>query len=209
MPTLYYIHDPMCSWCWGFQPTWQKLKNILPSNIVIQYLLGGLAVDCDDLMPLTMQKSIKQTWVTIQSEIPNTKFNFDFWSDNKPKRSTYPACRAVIAARKLDPNLHNKMIESIQHAYYLHAKNPSNTNILIELAQNLNIDTNEFEKLLLSPEINMELNKEINLSRELGAQGFPSLILETNNDNYFIPINYNDENEILDTILRHLNESHQ
>lgn len=199
----------MCSWCWGFQPTWQKLKNKLPGSIVIQYLLGGLAIDCDDLMPLTMQKSIKQTWVTIQSEIPNTKFNFDFWSDNKPKRSTYPACRAVIAARKLNPNLHYKIVESIQHAYYLHAKNPSNPNVLIELAKNLDVDANEFEKLLLSPEINMELNKEINLSRELGAQGFPSLILKTKDDNYFIPINYNDENEILDTILRHLNESHQ
>jgi len=208
MPTLYYIHDPMCSWCWGFQPTWQKLKNKLPGSIVIQYLLGGLAVDCDDLMPLTMQTNIKQTWVTIQSEIPNTKFNFDFWSDNKPKRSTYPACRAVIAARKLDPNLHYKMIESIQHAYYLQAKNPSNTNVLIELAQNLDVDANEFEKLLFSPEINMELNKEINLSRELGAQGFPSLILETIEEKYFIPINYNDENEILDSILHHLNKSH-
>ncbi|MCP4060185.1 MAG: DsbA family protein, partial [Pseudoalteromonas sp.] len=19
---LIYVHDPMCSWCWGYKPTW-------------------------------------------------------------------------------------------------------------------------------------------------------------------------------------------
>ncbi|MDF4306582.1 DsbA family protein, partial [Vibrio parahaemolyticus] len=23
---LYYVHDPMCSWCWGYKPTIEKLK---------------------------------------------------------------------------------------------------------------------------------------------------------------------------------------
>ncbi|MFT6977114.1 MAG: putative protein-disulfide isomerase, partial [Shewanella psychromarinicola] len=23
--TLYYVHDPMCSWCWGYRPTWDTL----------------------------------------------------------------------------------------------------------------------------------------------------------------------------------------
>ncbi|MBE8572891.1 DsbA family protein, partial [Vibrio sp. OPT46] len=27
---LYYVHDPMCSWCWGYKPTLDKLKQQLP-----------------------------------------------------------------------------------------------------------------------------------------------------------------------------------
>ena len=23
---LYYVHDPMCSWCWGFVPVQQQLQ---------------------------------------------------------------------------------------------------------------------------------------------------------------------------------------
>ena len=25
--TLYYVHDPMCSWCYAFKPTFNELKN--------------------------------------------------------------------------------------------------------------------------------------------------------------------------------------
>ena len=25
--TLYYVYDPMCSWCWGYKPTWDKVKK--------------------------------------------------------------------------------------------------------------------------------------------------------------------------------------
>jgi len=49
--TLYYIHDPMCSWCWAFKSTWHKVLKELPSHINVYYLLGGLAPDSDLPMP--------------------------------------------------------------------------------------------------------------------------------------------------------------
>ncbi|HCV92735.1 MAG TPA: DsbA family protein, partial [Gammaproteobacteria bacterium] len=52
--TLFYIHDPMCSWCWGFSHTWNKVKNSLPSEINVQYILGGLAPDSSEVMPNEM-----------------------------------------------------------------------------------------------------------------------------------------------------------
>ena len=42
---LYYVHDPMCSWCWGFRPTWLALQDQLPEGVRVQRLLGGLAPD--------------------------------------------------------------------------------------------------------------------------------------------------------------------
>ncbi|MCW8956777.1 MAG: DsbA family protein, partial [Gammaproteobacteria bacterium] len=74
-PTLYYIHDPMCSWCWGFRPVWQQVQAKLPSQIKVQYVLGGLAPDSDNTMPQDMQINIATTWQTIQREIPGTQFN--------------------------------------------------------------------------------------------------------------------------------------
>ena len=44
---LYYIHDPMCSWCWAFRPTLTKVLAELPAHIEVQYLVGGLAPDSD------------------------------------------------------------------------------------------------------------------------------------------------------------------
>lgn len=97
--TLYYAHDPMCSWCWAFRPVLQALRAELPVNINWVSLLGGLAPETTEPMPDQTKQFIQGQWQKIQQMVPNTEFNFDFWTACDPKRSTYPACRAVIAAR--------------------------------------------------------------------------------------------------------------
>ena len=131
---LHYVHDPMCSWCWGFKPTFDSLTKQLPASVSINRVLGGLAPDSDEPMPAAMQHMLQQTWQQITIAIPGTRFNFDFWTLNQPRRSTYPACRAILAAKKQNIDLELPMIEAIQRAYYLDAKNPSDTDILVSLA---------------------------------------------------------------------------
>ena len=107
----------MCSWCWGFRPTWAEIKANLPDEVEVKYLLGGLAPDSKEPMPESMQSDIAGYWRRIQQHIPGTKFNFDFWDKCEPKRSTYPACRAVIAARKQNSEIELDMIDKIQNAF--------------------------------------------------------------------------------------------
>lgn len=75
---LYYIHDPMCSWCWGFSRVYNQLLEKLPREIEVQRLLGGLAKDTDIAMPVDMQETIKSNWLRIEEHIAGIKFNFDF-----------------------------------------------------------------------------------------------------------------------------------
>lgn len=200
MSTLYYIHDPMCSWCWGFKPVWTQLKQHLSSNIKVKYLLGGLAKDSDEIMPIELQSTIQQTWKRIQKEIPETQFNFNFWTENKPRRSTYPACRAVIAARKQNKTLEIEFINLIQNGYYLKALNPSDNKMLINAATKLDLDIDLFTRDLSSNNIQKILEDEIVSSRKIGAQGFPSLVLSNKQNLYPIPIDYNNMQAMLNNI---------
>lgn len=184
--TLYYIHDPMCSWCWGFSPTWQQIRSQLPAELPVVYLLGGLAPDTDAPMPLEMQAKLQQTWHTISQRL-GTRFNFDFWTLCQPRRSTYPACRAVIAAQHQDAG--EAMIRAIQHAYYLDAKNPSDDTTLVELAKDLGLDSERFAQALNDPATQHELERQIGQGKMLGAQGFPSLVYQTRQDSPLL-INY-------------------
>ena len=52
--TLIYVHDPMCSWCWGFRPTFERLCDALSGEATVMRLLGGLAADSDQHMPAEM-----------------------------------------------------------------------------------------------------------------------------------------------------------
>ena len=49
--TLYHVHDPMCSWCWGYHRTWDELCTLLPGNLAVINVAGGLAPDTDEPLP--------------------------------------------------------------------------------------------------------------------------------------------------------------
>lgn len=195
----------MCSWCWAFAPTWKKILQQLPDNVSIEYLLGGLAPDSDEPMPKALQNQIAGYWKTIEQKVPGTRFNYDFWSKCTPKRSTYPACRAVIATKTQNPRAENTMINAIQTAYYLNAQNPSDLDTLISLAKNIGLNVKQFKADINSDETHNQLLQEIKFSQQIGARGFPSLVLEHNKQHYFIPLNYNDKTNVLKGIEKILN----
>ena len=62
MPTLFYIHDPMCSWSYGFKPTLKQLLADLPGNIQVKRVLGGLATDSDQAIDRFGKVFVKNFW---------------------------------------------------------------------------------------------------------------------------------------------------
>ena len=190
----------MCSWCWGFVPVLKRLLENLPADIRVRRLLGGLAVDSDQPMPVDLQQTIEATWRRIQKSIPGTQFNFDFWTRCAPRRSTWPACRAVIAARMQGDEFDVQMTRAVQHAYYTQARNPSDDSTLIELADELGLDSQVFSEALESEAVQQQLLAEIELSRQLHATGYPSLILKAGTAVWPIPIDYNDSAPMLEMI---------
>ncbi|MDH3420410.1 MAG: DsbA family protein [Gammaproteobacteria bacterium] len=192
MPTLYYVHDPMCSWCYAFAPVWRRIEAEITGSIAVHYVVGGLAPDSDQPMPLHLQDKIKNTWHRIQAAVPGTEFNFDFWTHCEPRRSTYPACRAVLAAKHFGPEYEVKMIERIQLAYYREARNPSDVATLCELAGEIGIDVDAFGEWMNSEACQALLESDLDKARALGVMGFPSLVLAKDNRLTPIPLDHND-----------------
>ena len=187
MNKLYYVYDPMCSWCWGFKSIWEKIEQTLSGEVEIVYLLGGLAPDSDQPMPAAMQQQIAAHWHKIENLL-GTEFNHEFWTSNTPRRATYPACRAILAARAQQAE--KQMLTAIQHAYYLQARNPSDDVVLIDLANQLSLDTAKFTTDLLCETTQQALLTEIQFARSIGGNSFPSLFVQTSTGITPIPIDY-------------------
>lgn len=200
---LYHVHDPMCSWCWGFRRSWDNLRKALPAATKVVNVVGGLAQDSEHPMPLEQQKTIAGYWVSV-SEQTGAEFNFDFWEKCSPRRATYPACRAVLAASKQDAE--QAMIDAIQHAYYLRAMNPSDNPTLIQLAGELGLNVQRFDADLVSMEIEEALEENFTLRRILGVRGFPSLVLAQGEDLFPIDVDYKSHLTMLDAICGLLTE---
>lgn len=197
---LYYVHDPMCSWCWGFEPTRQKIFAALDGKMEIRRMAGGLAPDSELPMPEPMRAMLQQTWQRIEQMIPGTRFNFEFWQKCEPRRSTYPSNRAVLAARKQGEEYDALMTARIQRAYYLEARNPSDNSTLIELADDIGLETESFTADLASASIQHQLTEEIEASRAMGIDSFPSLAVQKADRLFHIGLSYTDPEAMLEQI---------
>lgn len=202
--TLFYIHDPMCSWCYAFEKSLSALRQELPESTQIVNLVGGLAPDTSETMPESLQQTIQQIWYRIEQTVSGMKFNHDFWTTNTPMRSTYAACRAVLAAKKQSNDAELLMINAIQTAYYQQAKNPSLITTLVECASEIGLDAIQFENDILSNQIQTQLLDEIKIARNMGVNSYPSLRLLHNEKLSSVTVDYLNHKVMLDEIIQHL-----
>lgn len=187
--TLYYILDPMCSWCYGFSPVLEAVIPHLPTAATLRYVMGGLAPDSAQPMPPQMQQYVQQHWREVAART-GAEFNFDFWSVCTPVRSTYPSCRAVLAAGLQGQQHIGPMIKAIQRAYYRQARNPSLAATLVELAAEIGLDAARFADELNSPEVARRLQEDFQFRSRLGVQGFPTLVAEKGDKFYGLTIGW-------------------
>ena len=184
----------MCSWCWGYRPVSDRLCAELPESVRLVKIVGGLAPDSDQPMPPELLEKLPQAWMRIQGML-GTEFNFDFWTKCKPRRSTYPACRAVLAAGKQDK--YDEMVDAIQRAYYLRAMNPSDLETLEALAKELGLDNGKFVSDIRSDEIEQALQQQVRLARSSPIDGFPSLVLARDGELTTVKRDYKDHRPTL------------
>ncbi len=195
--------DPMCSWCWGFRPVFAQVVEQLPAGLEIQHVMGGLAADSDAPMAEKIRAYVQSQWRAVEART-GASFNWDFWSKCQPRRSTYPACRAVIAAGRQDEIHIPSMILAIQQAYYQQARNPSDMETLVSLANEIGLDGERFAADLPSSSTQEELLAHFDLRKKLGVTSFPSLRLQTDGTIFTIDIDYRDAGKIIDQIIQRM-----
>jgi len=179
---LAYVADPMCSWCWGFASVLDAVRARLAPDVRLALLLGGLAPDSDEPMPEETRRYVQGAWRAVEART-GARFDWSFWERCAPRRSTWPACRAVLAAARQAADGGWGMFAAVQRAYYARARDPSDRAELVRLAGEQGLDAERFARELDSPEVVARLAADRARAAELGVRGFPTLLLvETGRD---------------------------
>ncbi len=63
---LWYIADPMCSWCWGFMPVIEAIRHEYGGRLKVELLLGGLRPGTKEPMQSTQREEICHHWRAVQ-----------------------------------------------------------------------------------------------------------------------------------------------
>jgi putative protein-disulfide isomerase len=196
MDKIIYVADPMCSWCWGFTDTLNQVYDA-KGEVPVEYVMGGLAKDSDEPMATETVAYVQDQWRKV-TDLTGATFNWDFWEKCKPRRSTYPSCRAVIAASRQGKT--REMFEAIQRAYYQEARNPADLPVLSQLAKEIGLDREVFDADIVDDSVEADLQDGFNIRRSLQANSFPSLILMSNDSPVWLTKGYADSDSVLSTL---------
>ena len=184
-PTLIYIGDPMCSWCYGFSPELTKTLEHFGERVNLELVMGGLRPYNTQTMS-SMEGFLKGHWKEVH-ERSQQPFKYGVL-ENDWVYDTEPPSRAVLVVREIAPDKEMAFFKAIQHAFYFENKNTNDINTYLDLAKQFDMDPAKFKALFESDEMKNAVRKDFEKAGELGVRGFPSMILK-NKDGYTLIAN--------------------
>jgi putative protein-disulfide isomerase len=175
---LLYVMDPMCSWCWGFADVAQALvQQAQASGVVLHLVMGGLRTGSGAALDPATRRYILDHWQAVATTT-GQQFRFDDALPDGFVYDTEPACRAVVAARHLEPEFAFRLVGLIQRAFYVQGRDVTQAAVLTELAEQAGLPRIEFAEAFDSAERLAETQADFAWVQDLGIAGFPTLLAE-------------------------------
>lgn len=198
-PMLWYIADPMCSWCWGFSPVIDAIREHYRGRLKVALLLGGLRPGTTVAMTPKEREEILHHWHQVHAMTGRT-FRFDGVLGEGFVYDSEPASRAVVAMAVLDPEAVFPLFKAIQTAFYADGRDVTRHELLTELAASLGVDRETFQAAFESDTTKEKTMAHFQMARKMDVRGFPSIILQQGEQHQFLTKGYRTLAELLPEI---------
>lgn len=177
-PTLMYVADPMCSWCWGFAPVIQALTERYASTLNIRLIMGGLRpAEAAQYLDDDLRAYLQQHWQHVH-DATGQVFNEKNLKRDNWLYDTEPAARAVVTMRHIAAEHEQAFFHDLQHAYYTRGVDITQSSAYLPLLATYNVDETLFLSTFMSDATKHATRQDFALSRSLGVQGFPAVIID-------------------------------
>jgi len=116
---------------------------------------------------------------------------------NEVLYDTEPACRAVILAGNLRPELKYDFFKAVQESFYIHNNLPNDIDTYVQIAAGLGIDPETFHKKFIKPQAQLDAFADFDLAGSMGIQGYPALIAKIDGKLYLATSGYQKAERII------------
>ncbi len=164
----------MCSWCWGFSPVIQHIKNNFNEQVDFRLVLAPFRVDTTEAMDEALRDYVLVQWRKVH-ETTAQSFNFTFQMEDDFVYNTKLACLAIKSLCRLQPGSEVKILDTIQTAFYTKNLNVTHEDDLVQFAENYKVNTDLFVEYLHSNETEKLLDDDFSYCQRLGVLSFPTL----------------------------------
>lgn len=165
------------------EPQMRKLRYLLKDKLKIKYIMGGLLRDwkhySDNLNNINCPSQLGPLWMEAKQR-SGQPIEENIWLFN-PVDTSYPACMAVKAAENQSLVAGEAMLRKLREAVMMNKKNIGETDILMELALDLEqkgiLNKHKFEKCFFSEEATLLFQKDLDTIKIKGIGRFPTLLI--------------------------------
>lgn len=201
-PTLIYVGDPMCSWCYGLAPHLDKVLEEYTNRIDFHIIMGGLRPYNKQVIA-DMKSFLESHWRKVEAA-SGQSFNTDILSDTTITYDTEPPCRAVVIVRNMDAKQAYLFYKKVQRAFYFENKNLHIGESYHSILEDLALDIEEFSRHFQSDHYKSLVREDFVAAAEMGIRGYPTLILQKADRLHMICNGYNSSEHIIQKISLHL-----
>jgi putative protein-disulfide isomerase len=188
-PLLWYFADPMCSWCWGFSPVINAIREHYRGHMKVALILGGLRPGTTVPMTPKEREEILHHWHAVH-EKTGQPFRFEGALGEGFVYDTEPASRAVVAMADLDPDAVFPLFMAIQAAFYAEGRDVTRSEVLADLAEGLGADRTAFLAAFGSDAARAKTLAHFQMARRAGVAGFPTVVLQRGEQHRFLSRGY-------------------
>lgn len=177
---LIYVGDAMCSWCWGFAPTIDRLQSHY--SIPVRLINGGLrpgpnAQVVDDGMKTYLREAWQRVAAVSGQPFDEALFERDGWTYD-----TELAARAVVTMRAHDPEHEWPFFKRLQRAFYAEGADLTDRDVYPPIVADFGVDVDSFMADLDDEASRLQAWEDFEQAQVLRAHGFPTLLLRTGSD---------------------------
>lgn len=178
---IYYVTDPICSHCWAIEPELRRFVEQYGNYFNFHTVMGGLLEKWHD-GPIDPANGIYKPadvaghWREV-GEHSRMPIDGTLMIDN-PVQSSYPPSRVFKVIQKNHTDaLAFDYLRRAREALFVFNKNIAEASIMIELVNELGLDGEAIVNEAEQPIGQQLVNEDFALARNLGARGFPSIIM--------------------------------
>lgn len=173
---ILYVGDPMCSWCYGFNPVLSKVEEVYSDRMPVKAVMGGLRPgDLAEPLDERLSKFLQHHWQQVE-QATGQPFNYEFLNRPGFVYDTEPSCRAVVSFRNFLPQRELSFFSDLQSSFYRDGQDPCNTDTFVNLVEKYDLDGEQFREFFESDEARYQTSLDFQLGRAVGVTGFPALV---------------------------------
>ncbi len=190
-PTLIYCYDAYCGWCYGFSDVMKKVNSAYKNKLEIEVLSGGMILPEEPVHIGATAGYISKAYKNVE-KLTGVKFGEDYlWHIHHPDISDwYPNSEkpavALCIFKEYFSDQQVSFAADLEYALHYEGRDLTDDEAYRILLEKYNLPAEEFYEKLIDRAYKEKAHDEFALCKQLQVTGFPALLLQLNENKFYL-----------------------